>query len=1604
MMNDHTRADAPPTDPSIAAGRVPAAPIAAGHDQSARRPRRRWLRALLWLLLGLVLLLALAVGGLWWWASRDGSLPRALALAQRYLPAGHTLDYSQAQGSITGGGQIGTLQWQMPGVALHIDDLRLDWTLSELLGRALHVRTLQAERLHVRLTPQPDAPPPPEQQPFVMPDSLALPLRSVQLPLQVQTLEIETVDATGQSQSQVLQDLRAHYRYDAPWHALQLHSLHYGQSQAQGLVRLHAQQLDLQATLGAWLHDVVPQTPQTMQALLTAEGTLAGGPDAQLQLQLQAQERAATASAPADLLAAWAVEAAETAAEASKAAQSSAPQAAAATDSAPQTAAKTPAKPAVKPAASAAAQAQLQLQAQIHPWRRLPLGQSRVQLAHINAQAFHAQAPATDLYGTLTLAPQNPAPAAQAQDPWAAPWQLQAEIDNRQPGNWDAQQLPVRRLQALLHYAPEAVRIEQATVELEGRAPAGRLQLSGQADPQRWNTAELDLALHAIDLQALQASLPHTRLSGQAKLRPAPGTPLAQAPDGAPHGAQPDWLQSPWQIDAELRNAQAGPLDRQRLPLAQLLTQLQIAPERWSVQTLQAHFGAAAASAETAAQAGPAHLQLQGHFAPQTQALAVQGELQQLPLQAVHGELASAQAPSLSGAFSAQGQLEQDIAFEADIRGTGAAQAGSGAAWAVRTIQAKGRWQPQLLDVQQLQLDALGAKVEASKLQVALPAAERIEAVLSASAPGLSLQADTAMQQAAGAGKLALQVASAEQLLAWLRGMPVVGAALPPLQAQGALQFEADWNGGWQQWLQGLQKPAAHPQLRLAAKAHSQGLRIVLPAADSPAQAQTKAKGKTQKKTPAKPASQAPGTQLAIRALQLQLEGNLAAATLALHGDVRANDAQAVLDARARMSQAQATGGASAAWDIAIEQLAAAATLPGQTGPWRLQVADGLRLKLHNGQALRVDATAGQASLTPPAQVARQGEALQLRWEPLQWQQRPGGAMQLQSRGQFSGLVVGWVDALLPQQRPLQAAGLHSSLVLQGNWDIDMGQQLRVQAALQRSSGELWLGEPSAAQAAAAVAPGTTVQSNAPRRRGVAAGIKNLALRLQSQGEQLQATLDWDTERAGTVQAQVQTRLAKQGGGWALPADAPLDGRVQAKVQDLGVWAGLAPLGWRIAGALEADVRLAGTLQAPQLQGPIRARQLNVRSVLDGVDLHDGRLEAQLQGSRLQIEELVLHGGTGSNAYVPGLSGNRTPAPVERGRMVASGVLDWSGAAGAAGTGLALDVKAQLEQMQVLVRNDRQMSLSGTLQAALADGALRVRGDVRVDRAAITLPESQAPVLGDDVLVVRRGVPQDQVAPKSAKQRAEEKAEKQAEQEEGEQPRGQLKTAKPMDLRIQLDLGRDFALQGYGITTRLEGNLTVTSTAKGPGPVSVVGEIRTDEGRYRAWGQALNVERGVVRFNGPYANPSIDMLAVRPNIDVRAGVRVTGTAQAPRVRLYSEPSLPESEALSWVVLGRAPGAGSGGGNAMQQAALGLLAGSVGDSLAGGLGFDEVGLSQSGVSIGKRLSDQLYITYEAGLSGAASTLYVFYDITRRLTARGQTGQTSAVDLIYTISYD
>jgi len=1315
--------------------------------------RRRWRRVWPWLL-GILLALLLLLAGIGWWAGSESSLPRALSVMQRFLPDDQQLVFSDAQGSITGGGHIGRLQWHKPGITVTIDDLQLEWSLRQLFGRDLRVRTLAARNVHVRLTAQPDKP----DEPFTMPANVSLPVK-VTLPLTVARVQIETIDADGASSTLELDDLAALYRYDRVQHALRLSSLRYDQSHLQAELQLQQRDLRLSAKFAAALRDLTPNAPFAMLSRLHVDGRLAGGDDATLNLQLDATQQAHDAPQP--------------------------------------NAAKLLIELAKLPTAVGA---EIHAQATIHPWRPQPAQQIELQASGLNAHAFHKRAPVTALRGRASLQPVG------------------------------------------------------------------------------------------------------------------------------------DTASATWDVILDFANDLAGPLDSNRAPVDRLQAEVRIGPEQWRADTLEL-------------QIGTGRVQLQGEYAPHTQLLDLRGDLQRLQLRRIHSKLATDVASRLSGKLTVAGTLQQGLVFNADLAGdaAGADVSRQRTRWEIRSVQAKGKWSPTRLAIERIHLDAFQAVVDGSDIDVVLPGLDSIKARVTAAAPGVKLAADGVMLRQSGEGKLSVQLTSAETMVAWLQRLPLIGERLQELQAAGAASLEADWRGGWQQWAAGLKNPATQPKLRLNAIAHADDLRIDVPVA------------------PGEPA-----TRFDVQELDLDLQGNLSAATLAISGDVRANDTHAMLDARLRTTQERGTGGAPR-WKIAVEKFVASASRPEQTQPWQLQLSENLQITVQTGVNLEMRASAGSASLLAPLGAGVRDEPLKLAWQPLLWQRTSRGATKLQSTGVVTGIQPAWIDVLLARkgEGPLARAGMRTDLQLSGGWEIQMTDSLNIRAHLRRERGDLWLFE-----------------------SGTAAGIRTFDVEVQSTDENVNLALNWDSERAGVITARIGAQLARRTGGWTLPDTAPLSGVIQARLQDLSAWAFLVPPGWRIQGALDANLRLAGTVQTPQLYGDIAGTGLNLRSILDGVDLHDGTLRATVAGARVEIAELIFHGGTGSGAYVRGPSGNRTQPPTQRGRMTASGSIDWSGVANAsaAESGIVMDLRAELQKMQVLVRNDRQMTLSGDLSAGLEQGALRVRGDIRVDRASIVLPEASAPTLGDDVVIVRNTSLKNPGAI------------------EARQARGALQTRKPIDMEMKLDLGRDFAVNGQGISTRLEGELTVRSTTNGNGPFSVFGEVRTDAGRYRAWGQALNVEAGVVRFNGSYADPSLNLLAIRPDIEVRAGVRVTGTLNAPRVQLYSDPELPEGEKLSWVVLGRATVSGGAEGTSMQSAALGLAARQFGGKLASGLGLDELGLGASSVSIGKRLSDELYLTYQAGLSGAASTLFIVYDITRRLSVRGATGEVSAVDLVYTISYD
>jgi len=422
-------------------------------------------------------------------------------------------------------------------------------------------------------------------------------------------------------------------------------------------------------------------------------------------------------------------------------------------------------------------------------------------------------------------------------------------------------------------------------------------------------------------------------------------------------------------------------------------------------------------------------------------------------------------------------------------------------------------------------------------------------------------------------------------------------------------------------------------------------------------------------------------------------------------------------------------------------------------------------------------------------------------------------------------------------------------------------------------------------------------------------------------------------------------------------ADAPIEGRIQARVADIGIWGNWVPPGWRLAGELTTEAALGGRFGEPTYTGELSGKGLAVRNLLQGVNVRDGELLVRLAGDRAQIERFTARSGEGSVRITGGaLLGS---APSARLALVA-------------------------ERFRIFGRVDRLLSASGQAELTLASEASRLEGSFRVDEGLFDFSRADAPSLDDDVTI----------------RDAAEDAERGAEA-------APSRRARAFTLGVDIDLGEQLRVRGRGVDAGLVGKLRVTNPG---GRLAVNGTINAERGSYAAYGQRLALERGLIAFGGPVDNPRLDILAIRPNIDMRVGLAITGTALAPRVRLFSEPEMSETDKLAWLLLGRAPdGLGRNDTAILQRAAVALLAGegeAPTDKLMRNLGIDEFSLRQGDgdvretvISLGKQLSRRWYVGYERGVNATTGTWQLIYRIAQRLTVRAQSGLENSLDIIW-----
>lgn len=405
-----------------------------------------------------------------------------------------------------------------------------------------------------------------------------------------------------------------------------------------------------------------------------------------------------------------------------------------------------------------------------------------------------------------------------------------------------------------------------------------------------------------------------------------------------------------------------------------------------------------------------------------------------------------------------------------------------------------------------------------------------------------------------------------------------------------------------------------------------------------------------------------------------------------------------------------------------------------------------------------------------------------------------------------------------------------------------------------------------------------------------------------------------------------------------------------------------------MAGVLSFAGKVGGTLTQPLLTGEMRLKDGAISMISLPVNLTNVQLY-----SSIRQDSATINGAFNSGQGVGHLTGH----------------VDWKGV-----PKIQLNLKGdnllvrQAPLITAIVTPDLSMEVFPTQKR------LSLNGKVDVPRALISMPEASDPVvnLSSDVRVVHEG--QDQLAV--------------------------LRSARPWDIRadLELNLGDQVIFQGFDSRIPLVGRLYLSqrgleTAMRANGAIGVSQRVKIE-----AYGQSLDLNRAIARFNGPLANPSLDIDANKSVQGSVVGVRVTGTASGPNIQVYNDAGLSEQEALNALITGRINEGASGlsqtdsfrsdVNNTIAAAGISLglggtraLTNQIGRTFGlSGLALDAQGTGDdTQVSLTGYITPDLFIRYGVGVFTPVNKLTLRYQMNKRLYLEASQSLERAVDIFY-----
>jgi translocation and assembly module TamB len=466
----------------------------------------------------------------------------------------------------------------------------------------------------------------------------------------------------------------------------------------------------------------------------------------------------------------------------------------------------------------------------------------------------------------------------------------------------------------------------------------------------------------------------------------------------------------------------------------------------------------------------------------------------------------------------------------------------------------------------------------------------------------------------------------------------------------------------------------------------------------------------------------------------------------------------------------------------------------------------------------------------------------------------------------------------------------------------------------------------------------------------------------------------------------------------------PINLRVQARQFDLAPLSGLAPVLRTVAGQVEADLQISGTVADPRPAG--RLEWKDGRLVMIGIgDLEKIHFLVHGDRDQLTVDELRADSGSG-HAKLTVTANHRA-----RG-------------------GYQVRSSTNVDKFPVYVQGQSlaNVSLQATADAEVSGG--QVRSNVHVSSTHLALSDAKRKHLQSlsqpgDVILVEDGTPIDKV---QAQRLAQAEAEL---QRRPAPPATATATATAQSLVAEptvvllVDAPRGLWISGND--ANLEIGLEPGFRVEIGSVTRVYGQVIVKRGHVDVLGRRFDLkENSSLRFSGPPDRPTLDVTAQFVNAE--NSITVVATVKGPLDHLQTtlsapdRPDLTETQLYTLIITGHltfAGGSSTPSTPTSQAESLlgGLLASQLQTLVSNQLPFDVLTIQTGAtagsarVEAGKYLTSDLYVGY-VGRIGADPTLlqnrnavHFEYDLGSRWSFQGEYGdaKTGSLDLFWTKRY-